>query len=698
MPSYFALNIHLFLLLLILLIGGCAAYFYYRRTVPPISIGLAFSLGLLRGLNISLILLLLFRPEVTFLWNVTEKKKIALMVDHSASMSLVENGKRRLERALSIQNALSNEMKRLADVSTYAFDTNVSLLSNYVKDTTATGTNITESILDIITQYPDLDDLILLTDGNYTEGRNPLYVDKIKQVQIYPVGIGDTIAPPDLKIINLEYDYIAYNDKPFTVTANVSVLSADTVTVRAFLKQGQRTQQAKKSIGVGDGRIVPFSFTFLPEKLGVQEYEIELLPLNQESVLDNNASTFGIEVQKGKIAVGLIASKPNYDLKFLRQTLTNFEDCKTWFYLSSLHQGSLRQVLQEVDVLFIQNYPATGANPAEIAMLNAAEKPLCYLLSERLDAGKYQFLQYHFPIQSIQLAREAANTQISYQETGKNSPLTDFYENKEQNIRFWSNCPPIAYPFDAVRFSEPMSILLTTHQASGNLPVLATWYHDKLLILGAGFWRWSFLLADNREFADGYDRFIYRIVRWLAGGKGNRNIIFKIAKKIYNAGEVVTLPVQLYDGAYHPIEKGLVTISIVHNGDTSEVVLQNIGQGHYQAEYIPYKAGKYKLLVDAWQNDIPLGRVEAELAVLLTNDEYLYTRQAVHVLKQLAKKTGGHYFSESEAMHLLHILDLSPVKKEEKITLDIWQNLYLLLMIILLFAIEWIVRKRKGLA
>jgi hypothetical protein len=698
LPAYFSLNINTLLLLLILIIGGFSAYFYYKRTVPRVKRGIAVFLGIIRGTYLCIILLLLFRPEIMFSWIFSEKKKIALAIDRSASMSIIEHDQNRLQRALTIADKTVKEIKKFADVYVYVFDTKPVVLSDLTRDTTAMGTDITKSLLQIIDQNPDMNSIILLTDGNFTQGLNPLYIDKLKQVNIYPIGIGDSLSAPDLKILNLEYDYIAYEQKPTTITAEISLLGIDSAAVRAVLKKNQTIIQAKRLHVTGDGRIALVSFTFKPEEPGLQKYSVELTPIRQEIILANNVSNLSVDVLKSKTIVGMIAAQPNYDFKFLRQTIDGFEDCETQLYVENPTQGVFDRTVREADVLFIQNFPRAGVAADKSELLKATNKPVCYLLSERLDTDKFQLLQRYFPLDAIQFTEKAPPVQIMQTETAMNNPLMTLYERNDSNERFWIDCPPIEYPFKLVRFAVPVAVLLRTEKTDRTLPVLCAWQNSKLLWMGSGFWRWKFLLTEHREFNDGYERFVYRIIRWMASGKGNQNIILKMPKKVYHVGETVVLPVQLYDGTYHLIENGTAHINIIHNSDTSEVVLSNRGDGNYSAEYVPYKPGMHRFIVSAWINDVSLGRVEEKINVLPTNNEYIYTRQDVDLLKQLARQTGGRYLNESQAPELISALDLSPIKKEEQKTLYIWQNMYLMIILIALFSIEWIIRKRMGLA
>ena len=141
-PSFFHSNISLFVLILIGIVAGLIAYYQYRRTVPPISQFLRIFLGILRGSAIAGILLLIFAPEITAIWQYSEKSKLALLIDRSASMGLEEGGESRLKRALGVSEEIVKQIADQVQTVIYAFDTDTMHLNSYDVDTTNLGTNI----------------------------------------------------------------------------------------------------------------------------------------------------------------------------------------------------------------------------------------------------------------------------------------------------------------------------------------------------------------------------------------------------------------------------------------------------------------------------------------------------------------------------------------------------------------------------
>ena len=69
-------------------------------------------------------------------------------------------------------------------------------------------------------------------------------------------------------------------------------------------------------------------------------------------------------------------------------------------------------------------------------------------------------------------------------------------------------------------------------------------------------------------------------------------------------------------------------------------------------------------------------------------------------LNTLANVSGGKYFKPEDSKSLFNLLsDLNNKSSKEKIDTkeySLWSNEFLLITIILLFGVEWFIRKREG--
>ena len=245
-PTFFHSNISLFVLILIGIISGLIAYYQYRRTVPPISQFLRIFLGILRGSAIAGILLLLFAPEITAIWQYSEKGKLALLIDRSASMGLEEGGGSRFSRAVAVAGEIVTQPAGKVQKVSYAGDTDTIHLNSFDVDTTNLGTNIEKPINAITKSSDNIKDLILLTDGNYTEGNNPIYSEVLNKVRIFTVGFGDTVDSPDLLITDVKTNQIIYQNQPTEMKVYLMARGIDNQKVLLRLRSGNKVLQARE--------------------------------------------------------------------------------------------------------------------------------------------------------------------------------------------------------------------------------------------------------------------------------------------------------------------------------------------------------------------------------------------------------------------------------------------------------------------
>ncbi len=322
-PSYFQINISFFVLLIVGVLSGLFAYYQYRRTIPPISKSLQIFLGIIRGSAFACILLLLFAPEITVIWQKTESGKLIIAIDKSASMGLMEKNQNRLSRALDIAGNIIDRTNNQVETVIYGFDTDTMQFQNLTMDTTRLGTNIDKSLNSILVTEKNATDLVLITDGNFSIGDNPLYSEYINRINLFSIGIGDTLDRPDLMITEVKSNRIVYQNQATQIQVYVMSRGIKTQRLTLSMKQGNRIFQAKDLQLSGEGKISVVEFEVIPEKIGLNQYDFYLQTIPGEAVAQNNYYTISMEVLKGKLEVGLLAAKPGYETKFLCQMLSD---------------------------------------------------------------------------------------------------------------------------------------------------------------------------------------------------------------------------------------------------------------------------------------------------------------------------------------------------------------------------------------
>jgi hypothetical protein len=711
-PSYFDLNISFFILLVIGIIAGLFAYYQYRRTIPPVSKFLQITLGLIRGIAVACIILLIFAPEFTAIWQKTKTGKLLLAIDKSASMGIKESNGRRIDRALQIAGYITTETEKNAEILVYGFDVDTTHFQDLVMDTTRLGTNIDESLRSILNNEPDVSNIILISDGNFSVGDNPLYSDYLNNTNLYSVGIGDTLDISDIMITEVKSNKIVYQNQATQIQVFIMSRGIEKQRLNLSMKRGNRIMQVKEVEVSGDGKTVVSQFEVIPETVGLNQYDFNIESIPGEAISQNNRYTISMDVLKGKIKVGLLASKPDYETKFINKLLSNQEDIK--FYQSvkiksrNYYNTNPEKFIDSLDVIVLHNYPPpSNSDPHAkqiIDRLNTLKIPAFIILSESVGPNRIESVKRFFPLQSLRHSAKYIETQIKPSVVTDQLPLLRIFEDDETEDKFWAISPPIQYAYSNVTFSSKIRQLLQTQTSTDDKsghPVLAAYEargRKGILLLGSGFWRWDFLLSEDKIYQNSWQQMLKNLIRWLDTGAADKNVILSSRKKYYQVGDNILLTTQVYDGAFKYVNDGLIRTSVKGPSASFEIESSFVENGRYEGTFVPLEPGRYRIRSEAWRNNVKLGTDEFELVVTTVNREFLTTRQNHRFLKRLAEKTGGEYFDESNAADILNSLYLKPELKRETETFELWNRWPFLLVIIVLLSIEWFIRKKKDLA
>jgi hypothetical protein len=712
-PSYIRTNLSLFIILGIFLFAALFSYFLYRRTIPPLNSGWRVTLAVIRGIAVTLIVMLVFSPKLTLVWQQRVTDKVVLVIDRSASMGLVEKGESRLDRARKIAQSLWGILQRNARVSLYAFNTDTMSIPSPNIDSAQFATDMESALTHIIDKEKNLTALIMLSDGNFTTGRNPLFSEALTRCRIYTIGIGDTMEIPDVLISDVQANKIVYQHKETPVQVNLMARGfTGKETLLQIREQGRVLAAQKVKINTTGG-IIPVSLNIKPEQIGIRQYEISVDKLPGETLLANNKHLLVLEVLKSKIQVGILASQPDFDVKFLHLLLSANTDLQVKMAVTDQPLKrtvvSTDDVLDSVDVLILHDFPALTTSRENLQKLekglNTKKIPTLLLWGDHAATVNWDFISRYYALRVQSFLSPVLKTQVLPTETGKTLPIINIYSSDQENLNFWQQCPPIEYPFEKVEVGKNLRSVLETVALAGRenvrAPVLLIEQSAgcrNAYLLGSGFWRWYFMLAEDRLFQAGWQNILNNLVRWLSIPGSSSNVLISTDKRSYQVGETVRISCEAYDGAYNPVDDGMVHIKVSGPGGVFELEGGLVGQGTYTADFQLLGEGEYTLEAQALRNDVILGQASTRIVATPVNVEFLYTRQDYQLLKKLADKSGGRYVAEDNYRDLLGELNFPVRYQEVTQTYEIWQKALILLLIIFLFSLEWFIRKRLGLA
>ena len=189
-------------------------------------------------------------------------------------------------------------------------------------------------------------------------------------------------------------------------------------------------------------------------------------------------------------------------------------------------------------------------------------------------------------------------------------------------------------------------------------------------------------------------------VRWLNSPDDKKRVQIKTVKKLFSLGEEVEFTAQIYDDAFNPVSDAEVKVKVKNDQDKFELNLNSLGNGLYEGVLQANKPGNYSFAGEAKLNNKLLGSDNGLFNIGEIDIEMMNPGMDYEFLNTLANVSGGKYFSPDQYNSLFNLLsDLNNKSSKEKIDTkeySLWSNEFLMIAIILLFGIEWFVRKREG--
>lgn len=697
--------------------------YIYRHTVPVVSRTQRSVLIALRSLAFALTLLLLFEPLLTLTSSDKEPPVVAVLVDHSLSMSHTDQTGRRdsvvqsLLASSSFASLASNSSLQLLKFS-YA----ASLLSRDSLRMEGGSTNISSALQTAVKKTPaSLRSIVLITDGNYNAGANPLYDAERSRIPIFTVGVGDTAEQNDLSVSKLITNSIGYIGVTIPVDAVIrsSGLPATTVAVSLW-EEGKKIEEKNVSLvpsasGVSE---TPVQFSYTPASEGTKKLIVRVPLIENESTGKNNSRSALVKILKSKMNVVIIAGAPGPDVSAVMQSLNSDKNISPVLF-TQLPNGelktasatlSLNQSLSTADCAVLIELPTAQSTAntmqAVASSVRSRQIPILFIAGRQIDLQK---LKEWEPLLPFTIANNRADEQTVLAHP---MPQHTYHALVQTDaVRFpsfaWDKLPPIYASFQSFAAKPESQTLLGIKIQGVTLqnPLLAirsAANTKSLAVLGYGIHRWKLLAGAGDETRGVFDGWFSALVRWLATRDQDSRLKVTPSKELYSQGEPVEFTGEVYNENFRPIENAdlQLTIRTVEGEQTAATSLRSIGSGRYEGNTTGLREGEYVYRAVSLINGDTLATTSGRFSVGEQSMEFAETTLNKALLQQIASKSGGTYADASRFDSLVQrILSRPDMKPQERIRtseFELWNLPAFLSVIVLLFGTEWFLRKRWG--
>ena len=651
-------------------------------------------LSSLRFLSVSFIACLLLAPVAKRNVNHHEKPIIIVAQDNSQSPLLCADSSFYKGEYAEQMQQLIKELSDAYDVHCFTYGSEVKESGSNTPDYTETATDISALFKQVQQQYlnRNVGAMILAGDGIFNQGLNPSSLTQTLPFPVYSIALGDTSVRRDAAISNVQYNRIAYLGNQFPIA----------ITIRADrLKGNQKLLQVKQNGKVLFSKSVAYSadhFTCTEQVLlsadhpGLQTYTIELALSEDEASVRNNQYSISIEVIDGHQKIAIVAASPHPDVAAIRQSLEQNQNYEVKTFLAS----DFKESPSQYDLIVLHQIPSRAVATTLAQTVMNAKVPAIFVLGNQSDLGRFNSLHTGLEIfAKIDRSNDATplfNTDFSF------FTLSEEVRSKAEKF------PPLSAPFGDYKVSGATQALFLAKIGNVNSgqPLLAFTQVQSVryaIVCGEGLWRWRMMDYQANKNQDAFNSIINKMVVYTAT-QLNKERFHVETKSLYRANEPISVSAELYNDNFEPINTPDASLTIHRVGTEKQQTFHfNRSGNSYVLPLGIVKPGQYQYRGTTTMQ----GKQLVATGYFVVEEQQLedLQLQADHALLQsISSTTHGRLLSPRNLDSIPILLkqrdDIKTVIYSQTSYTELLNLPIILLLILILLAAEWILRKYNG--
>jgi uncharacterized membrane protein len=716
-------------LLLILAVVAGGLFWQMRRRESSLSSPRSIAIWVAQAVLIALLLVMLWHPAISVARLRPQQNVVAVLVDHSRSMGIADDGKQRLQAAEDLlNNDLLPELKKKFQVRTYAFGKDavrVDDAKNLKADDNAT--RIGDSLAHIAAEAGTmpLGAIVLMSDGgDNTGGVDRETIAQLKQlrVPVHTIGFGpdhftkdielEEVAVPARALANSRLNArVAFRQHGYAgqkvrliVRENGSPISSQDITLKADVEQSETVQ-------------------FNSGAAGAHSFTVGIDPIGDEENKQNNAMVRLVNVTQKKMRVLYVEGEPRWEYKFIRRAMEDDQSIDLTAVVrttqnKTYQQGGIQGELVDgfppkleglfaFDGLIIGSMEANYFSTVQQGWIrDFADRRgggVLFLAGRfALNEGGYantpmaEMMPLRLPTEKT-WSRDFADTALT--EAGRESPIARIAEGREASIARWKKMPQIAN-YAVLGNPKPGAVVLMNVQAQGHRasPLLAieNYGHGRTAVLAtAGTWRWK-MLQDHTDKTHAI--FWQQMMRWMVTETPGQ-VAASTPRQVLSDDTRVPLRAVVRDKTYQTVAGATVTVTITRPDGASNVLELKpdpLEPGTYTGEYSADKAGAYVAEIAAREDKTEIGRDTLTFRREDGVAENFGSAQNKDLLEKLSADTKGTYYTPAKSGRLPAEIAVSEAGITAHDNLDIWDMPVIFLLLVVIRGGEWLLRRKWG--
>jgi hypothetical protein len=572
--------------------------------------------------------------------------------------------------------------------------------------------------------------IIIFTDGGSNTGEDPMMTAEFaKNISnpVFPVGVG----LPEARDVQVSYiftdDVVLTEDKvPVYVKVRASGYTPDEISSLTIALGGE--EMTSKDINLKEGEQTMLMY-FTPTKSGEYSLTVTAKPREDELLLTNNEREKKIRVINKKIKVLMLEDEPQWEFRFLKNTLIRDTRVDVKIFLAGAdedyaedNERYLKELPKEKKDLFEYDVIILGNLDKEqisLTMLDyikefvSEERGGLIVLSDRVNTPwtyKDTPIEDMIPVEFEEQPKEDPESEVLQPDTkeftirltseGMIHSISRLEMEKDENDEIWQEGSAHFWYAPVIR-AKPSSRVLAVHSKErnsyGNIPVLAIMPYGNGQVLWSGltsFWRWR-----HKPGVKYVDRLWGQMVQHLSMPHilgGSKRVQLRTDNTEYPIGDKVGVFARVLDKGFSPTVQERVEAQVKGPTDLSFGLAMSSDPsqpGMFRGSFVPSKVGEYKIVL---RQEGQKGEVTVN--VKMPQAEFSDPEMRIELLQNIAETSGGVFYRIDEIERVFDEIEKKRARITERFENDLWDAPITILLFVLFLGTEVFFRKRSDLA
>ena len=689
----FISEISLFYVIPVFILSGLLTWFFYKKDsklneIPKFQRRIIY---FSRFSILSILGFLLLGILFEFVNIRTEKPILITVIDNSVSLKNYKDSTKVLNQINSFKKSIDEKFDTSYEKVTYILGS--SFRKNSKIDLKDTKSNISSAFEDIFSSYynRNIGGIILISDGNYNEGQNPVYAaSKIPLTPIFTLGVGDTISKKDQVLKDVISNEIAFLKNKFPVEIDIEAFKIGKKSVNVSISTNGKTvasQQISYTDGIYDSKQVLFELE--AKTVGFQQYTAEIKAVDGEYTLKNNRRSFYVEVLDSRNKILLLSGAPHPDLSAIKSVLEQDENVQIDIQTIEKWDKNLKNT-----DLIIWHEPGIAFNDNINQAILASKIPVLYFVGTNTNSTVAQKLNIGLSFNSTSQTDEV---QATFSEG------FDLFEVSEELKTELPKFPPVFVRYGTSKLGSQNKLFLNQKLANINKKD-ALFYFGSIdkrkygVFLGEGIWKWrlsSYLKFKNHIL---FNEFFQKINQFLVQKENSSNLRVTLPKR-FNISDEILIKAEFYNESMELITKPKINFNLMDQNGKKSVLDFGVNGNLYLLPLGKLKAGTYKwsaFTSHAGKKYSKSGNFVVENIEI----EKLDTRANHDLLKQISENSKGKFYKLEDNNKLIKTIqnreDITSLSFEESSFDNLIDYVWILLALIVLLGLEWFLKRWNG--